>query len=93
MRKHRSKRLTALVLALVLCLSLVVPVGAVGTSGGTNVRFEQVDNSVVSARSVLPSLTRARASSMLTKSSVARSARPARRSKEVCRNDYQTQYQ
>ena len=49
MRKHRSKRLTALVLALVLCLSLVVPVGAVGTSGGTNVRFEQVDNSVVSA--------------------------------------------
>ena len=49
MRKHRSKRLTALVLVLVLCLSLVVPVGAVGTSGGTNVRFEQVDNSVVSA--------------------------------------------
>ena len=49
MRKHRSKRLTALVLALILCLSLVVPVGAVGISGGTNVRFEQVDNSVVSA--------------------------------------------
>ena len=46
-----------------------------------------------SARSVLPSLTRARASSMLTKSFAARSARPVRRSKEVCRYDYQTQYQ
>ena len=40
-----------------------------------------------SARSVLPSLIRARASSMLTKSSAARSVRPVPRSKEVCRYD------
>ena len=40
-----------------------------------------------SARSVLPSLIRARASSMLMKPSAARSVRPAPRSKEVCRND------
>ena len=40
-----------------------------------------------SARSVLPSLIRARASSMSTKSSAARSVRPAPRSKEVCRYD------
>ena len=48
MKKHLSKRLTALLLALVLCLGLTVPVGATESSGGTNVRFEQVDNSVVS---------------------------------------------
>ena len=41
----------------------------------------------ITARSVLPSLIRARASSMSTKSSAARSVRPAPRSKEVCRND------
>ena len=40
-----------------------------------------------SAKSVLPSRTRARASSMLTKSFAARSVRPALRSKEVCRYD------
>ncbi len=40
-----------------------------------------------SARSVLPSLIRARASSMSMKSSAARSVRPALRSKEVCRYD------
>lgn len=40
-----------------------------------------------SARSVLPSLIRARASSTPMKSSAARSVRPAPRSKEVCRND------
>ena len=40
-----------------------------------------------SARSVLPSLTRARASSTPMKSSAARSVRPAPRSKEVCRYD------
>ena len=41
-----------------------------------------------SARSVLPSLIRARASSILTRSSAVRLVRPAPRSKEVCRNDY-----
>ncbi len=40
-----------------------------------------------SAKSVLPSRTRARASSMLTKSFAARSVRPALRSKVVCRYD------
>ena len=40
-----------------------------------------------SARSVLPSLIRARASSTPMKSSAARSVRPAPRSKEVCRYD------
>ena len=40
-----------------------------------------------SVKSVLPSLIRARASSMSMKSSAARSVRPAPRSKEVCRND------
>ena len=39
------------------------------------------------ARSVLPSLIRARASSMWTRPSAARSVRPALRSKEVCRYD------
>ena len=43
-----------------------------------------------SARSVLPSLIRVRVSSILTRSSAARSVRPAARSKEVCRYDYQT---
>ena len=41
-----------------------------------------------SAKSVLPSLIRARASSILTRSSAVRLVRPAPRSKEVCRNDY-----
>ncbi len=46
-----------------------------------------------SVRSVCLSLTRARASSMLTRSSAARLVRPAPRSKEVCHNDQQTRYQ
>ena len=37
---------------------------------------------------ILPSLTRARASSILTRSSAARLVRPVPRSKEVCRYDY-----
>ena len=47
MRKHQSKRLTALLLALVLCLGLAVPAGAAST-GSNGVKIEKVDNSAVS---------------------------------------------
>lgn len=47
MNLHRFKRLTALFLALVLCLGFVVPAGAAEAPGGsTNVSFQQVDNTV-----------------------------------------------
>lgn len=49
MRKHMSKRLLSLVLAVVLCLSLVLPAAATGVSNTPKVTFEQVDNSAVSA--------------------------------------------
>ena len=47
MRKHQSKRLTALLLALVLCLGLAVPAGAADTTS-SGVKIEKIDNSVVS---------------------------------------------
>ena len=47
MRKHQSKRLTALLLALVLCLGLAVPAGAADTTSN-GVKIEKVDNSAVS---------------------------------------------
>ena len=47
MRKHQSKRLTALLLALVLCLGLAVPAGAADTTS-SGVKIEKVDNSAVS---------------------------------------------
>ena len=47
MRKHQSKRLTALLLALVLCLGLAVPAGAASTTSN-GVKIEKVDNSAVS---------------------------------------------
>ena len=47
MRKHQSKRLISLLLALVLCLGLAVPVSAADT-GSSGVQIEKVDNSAVS---------------------------------------------
>ena len=47
MRKHQSKRLISLLLALVLCLGLAVPVSAADTDS-SGVRIEKVDNSAVS---------------------------------------------
>ena len=46
MRKHLSKRMTALLLALVMCMGLAVPAGAADTS--RSVKIEKVDNSAVS---------------------------------------------
>ena len=49
MKKHYGKRLVALVLALVLCLGLAAPAGAVSVSGETGVQIERIDNSAVTA--------------------------------------------
>ena len=48
MKKHLSKRLIALLLAVVLCVALIAPVGASETSS-KSVSFEKVSNDVVSA--------------------------------------------
>lgn len=50
MKKHLSKRLLSLLLALVLCVGLALPAAAAGTSGGTKVTFEKVDNDAVSVK-------------------------------------------
>ena len=51
MNKHLSKRLLSLMLAVALCVGLVLPAAAAGTSdGAANVTFEKVDNSRVSAK-------------------------------------------
>lgn len=50
MKKHFSKRLLSLLLAVVLCVSMAVPAGAADASdNGRTIRFEKVDNSAVSA--------------------------------------------
>ena len=49
MKKHCGKRLVALVLALVLCLGLAAPAGAVSASDETGVQIERIDNSAVTA--------------------------------------------
>lgn len=46
MKKYLGKRMTALLLALVMCMGLVVPAGAADT--GTSVKVEKADNSAVS---------------------------------------------
>lgn len=49
MKKHFSKRLISLVLALAVCLGLAIPVGAADTNATSNVRIRKIDNSAVSA--------------------------------------------
>lgn len=49
MKKHFSKRLLSLLLAVVLCVSMAVPAGAADASDNSRtIRFEKVDNSAVS---------------------------------------------
>ncbi len=50
MKKHFSKRLLSLFLAVVLCVGMAVPAGAADASDNSRtIRFEKVDNSAVSA--------------------------------------------
>ena len=48
MKKHLTKRLLSLAIAIVMCLGLAVPAGASAVPGGSNVIVEKVDNSAVS---------------------------------------------
>lgn len=49
MKKHLSKRLFALLLVMVMILGLAMPAGAVGTTDDADVRYEKIDNDVVSS--------------------------------------------